>query len=158
MLTFQELYESYVTDVYHFALWLCGDSVEAEDITSETLIRAWTGNSKIHTETLKAYLFTIARNTYLEGHRKQKRQAPLEDVHTDPKPGPDQMVSTQLEIQQVRRFLQTFSEIDRTAFVMRVQHELPYEEIARALNLSLAAVKVHRVRKKLIATQIDKEF
>jgi DNA-directed RNA polymerase specialized sigma24 family protein len=42
---------------------------------------------------------------------------------------------------------------------MRVQHQLPYEEIARVMNLSLAAVKVkvHRVRLKLAAMQLNEE-
>lgn len=55
--------------------------------------------------------------------------------------------------------LQTLPEIDRAAFVLRVQHDLPYDEIARVLGISLSAtkVKVHRVRKKLIAGCIDKE-
>ena len=65
----------------------------------------------------------------------------------------------QLELQRVQRVLQTLSEIDRAAFVLRVQHALPYAEIARMLEISLAAakVKVHRVRKKLLATRVDKE-
>jgi RNA polymerase sigma-70 factor (ECF subfamily) len=69
MINFQDLYESYATEVYRFTLWLTGDSSEAEDITSETFIRAWVNNSKIRTETLKAYLFTISRNVYLEHKR-----------------------------------------------------------------------------------------
>jgi len=54
---------------------------------------------------------------------------------------------------------ETVPEIDRAAFLMRVQHELPYAEIARALEVSLAAakVKVHRVRRKLLATRVDEE-
>jgi RNA polymerase sigma-70 factor (ECF subfamily) len=50
-------------------------------------------------------------------------------------------------------------EIDRAAFVMRVQHELPYAEIARALGLSLTAarVKVYRARKRLLSSFLDKE-
>ena len=70
MINFRDLCESYATDVYRFILWLTGDSLEAEDITSETFIRAWIHNSKIRTETLKAYLFTISRNVYLECKRK----------------------------------------------------------------------------------------
>ncbi|MCA9927507.1 MAG: hypothetical protein KC419_03475, partial [Anaerolineales bacterium] len=50
MLNFQALYESYAADVYRFALWLAGDRLEAEDITSETFIRAWTHRSPIRTE------------------------------------------------------------------------------------------------------------
>jgi len=159
MLSFQDLYETYAQDIYHFALWLAGDRFDAEDITSEVFIRAWARNSKIRTETLKAYLLTIARNIYLEQHRKGKRQVILEDVHPDPAPEPDQVVESQFEISRVQRVLRTLPEIDRTAFVLRVQHELPYAEIARVLGLSLSAakVKVHRVRKLMLATCVDKE-
>jgi len=159
MLNFQDLYEANAPDVYRFALWMTGNRYEAEDITSETIIRAWARKSNIRTETLKAYLFTIARNIYLENLRKQRRQIILDDLHPDPAPGPEKVVESQLEIQRVQRILQTIPEIDRAAFVMRVQHELPYAEIARALGLSLTAtkVKVHRVRKKLLVSLLDKE-
>ena len=159
MINFQDLYESYANEVYRFTLWLTGDQSEAEDITSETFIRAWVHKSKIRTETLKAYLFTISRNIYLQHQRKKKRQVVLEDVHPDPAPGPDIQIESQFKLQSVHKILQTLPEIDRTAFVLRVQHEFPYEEIARILELSLTAtkVKVYRVRKKLIATCIDKE-
>ena len=159
MINFQNLYESYAAEVYRFTLWLAGDCSEAEDITSETFIRAWIHHSKIRTETLKAYLFTISRNIYLQHQRKKKRQVVLEDVHPDPAPGPDKLTESQLTIQKVHRVLQFLPEIDRTAFVLHVQHELPYDEISRVLELSITAtkVKVYRVRKKLIATCIDKE-
>ena len=106
MLDFQDLYESYATQVYRFALWLAGDSSEAEDITSETFIRAWVHNSTIRTETLKAYLFTIARNVYLERQRKRKRQVAFDDVYPDPAPKPDKVVESQLELQRVQSVLQ----------------------------------------------------
>ncbi|MHC4560445.1 MAG: RNA polymerase sigma factor [Planctomycetota bacterium] len=44
------------------------------------------------------------------------------------------MVESQLEILRVQRILQTIPEIDRAAFVLRVQHELPCAEIARILG------------------------
>ena len=159
MLNFQELYDSYASDVYRFALWLAGDRSEAEDITSETFVRAWVRRNTIRTETLKAYLFTIARNYYLEQKRKGKRRVVLQDVYPDTAPEPDKVVESRLELLRVQRVLRTLSEIDRTAFVLRVRHDLPYAEVARVLGLSLEAakVKVHRVRKKLIASCRDKE-
>jgi RNA polymerase sigma-70 factor (ECF subfamily) len=159
MLNFQELYESYASDVYRFALWLAGDRSEAEDITSETFVRAWARIDKIRTETLKAYLFTIARNFFLEQQRKSDRQIVLHDIYPDPAPGPSKVIDTQLQIRDIQRILETFPEVDRTAFILRVQHELPYAEIARVLGLSLASakVKVHRIRKKLFAICMDKE-
>jgi RNA polymerase sigma-70 factor (ECF subfamily) len=157
MLNFQDLYESYVTDVYRFVFWLANDQFEAEDVTSETFIRAWAHNDKIRTETLKAYLFTIARNIFLERQRKGKNQVALEDGYADPSPAPEFLVASQLELRSVQQFLQTLPEVDRAAFVLRVQHELSYAEIARVLDLSLTAVKVkiHRIRKKLLAVCVE---
>ncbi len=157
MLSFQALYESYAADVYRFAMWLAKDRFEAEDITSETFIRAWTHNNTIRTETLKAYLFTIARNVYLEQQRKQKRQVVLNDVHFDSSPGFDALIDSQLALRRVQQILHTMPETDRTAFILRVQHELPYAEIARVLEMSVTAVKVkvHRIRKKLLTARME---
>jgi len=157
MLSFQDLYDSYAADVYRFAFWLSGDGKEAEDITSSTFIRAWVRNNTIHTETLKAYLFAIARNLYLERQRKRKREVDIEDALTDPNPGPEKQVDDRLEIQRIQEILQVLPEIDRTAIILRVHYELPYEEIARILELTLSAVKVkvHRFRRKLIDEEVS---
>lgn len=159
MLTFQNMYNTYSADIYRFSFSLCGKQYEAEDNTSETFIRAWTRKHVIRTETLKAYLFTIARNIFLEQKRKQKHRVLLKDVHVDPAPTPDLTAGTQLELQQVNNALSTLPEVDRTAFLLRVQHDLPYAEIARVLQLSLSAVKVkiHRTRKKIIIMCAEKE-
>lgn len=161
MLTFEDLYETYAAELYRFAFWLSGDGAEAEDITSETFIRAWTHREPIRTETLKAYLFTIARNVYLGQRRKRKREAVLDESlpRPDPAPGPEEQYESRMELARVQAFLQTLPEVDRAAFVLRVQHELSYAEIARTLDLSLTAakVKVHRVRKRLLAMRADEE-
>jgi RNA polymerase sigma-70 factor, ECF subfamily len=157
MLNFEKLYQSYAADVYRFAFWLSGDAAIADDITSETFMRAWTKNTTIRTETLKAYLFTIARNIYLEQQRKNKRQVVLQDVYEDGRPNPESITQSRQELQLVWLILQTCPEVDRTAFILRVQQGLPYAEIARVLELSLSAVKVkvHRTRKKLLTAQLE---
>lgn len=159
MLTFQELYETYSPDVYRFAYWLAGNSADAEDIMSETFVRAWIKLDTIRTETLKAYLLTIARNTYLEWARKARLQFPLKDTQPDAQPGSETIAEAHADLEMVRTVLQTLAEIDRIAFVMRVQFDLPYAEIGRSLNLSESAVKVkvHRVRKRLLNLRISKE-
>lgn len=157
MTTFHELYERYSADVYKYAFWLSGHAMEADDLTSETFVRAWTSQSKIRTETVKAYLFTITRNLYLEGHRKAKRQEDLDPTLHDPGPGPDAQTESRLEFSEAQRLIRGLPETDRTAFLLRVQHELSYEEIARIMNLSLSAVKVkvHRARLKMADARIQ---
>ena len=157
---FEALYSECFRGVYGYIFARVQDTQTAEDITSETFIRAWARNSTIRTETLKAYLFTIARNVYLERLRQSKRRVDLKDVYPDPSPGPEELLESRLELLRVKRMLGTLPEIDRAAFVLRVQHELPYAEIARILELSLTAakVKVHRVRKKLLTSCVDMEI
>lgn len=71
MTGFAELYEKYAPDVYRFSLYLSGQRAEAEDITSETFVRAWASAEPIRTATVRGYLFTIARNLFLQGIRKK---------------------------------------------------------------------------------------
>ena len=159
MMDFQELYDSYASDVYRFAFWLAGDKAEAEDVTSETFVRAWARREAIRTETLKAYLFKVARNVFLAHLRKNRRHVDLEDTHKDPSPGPDRFTESRHELKAVEDALRGMRECDRTAFILRVRHELPYAEIARVLGISLtsAKVKIHRVRKKLLTDRLEKE-
>lgn len=159
MISFEELFNTYAADVYRFAYLLAGDSDEAKDITSETFVRAWAKSERIRTETLKAYLLTIARNIYLESRRKGRQRAAFEDTIPDPAPDPEDLAEQRSQLRRVEGFLRTLPEIDRTTFLMRVQQGLTYEEIARALGLSLAAVKVkvHRIRMKLLNDRLASE-
>jgi RNA polymerase sigma-70 factor (ECF subfamily) len=159
MITFHEIYERYSKDVYRYSFWLSGSAEDADDLTSETFARAWVGRHAIRTETVKAYLFAIARNLYLNQRRHAGRKAELSLDLADPQPGPDHLVESRLDVARAMDAIQSLSEVDRTAFLLRVQHELPYEEIARVLELSLTAVKVkiHRARLKLASLQFEKE-
>jgi len=159
MLSFEELYVAYSPEVYRFANWLCGNTKDAEDITSETFTRAWMNFNNIRTETLKAYLFTIARNFYLESLRKHREHELLDEAHPDSHPGMESTLEAQGELDQIRSVLLSLAELDRSAFVMRIQYDLPYAEIARVLNLSenTVKVKVHRVRKRLFEKESKKE-
>jgi len=159
MLTFHELYERHAQDVYRFAYWMSGDPAEAEDITSETFVRAWVAKTPIRTETVKAYLFAIARNLYREHYRRTQREADLSVFERDLSPTPDQLVENQLDLAEVQASIQTLPEVDRAALIMRVLYEMPYEEIARALSLSVVAakVKVHRARLRIAEARLRKE-
>ena len=159
MLSFEDLYISYSPEVYRFSVWLSGNKADAEDITAETFTRAWVNLAQIRTETLKAYLFTIARNIFLESKRKRHEHEDLPETFPDTKTNPEKIVELQSELDQIRGTLLSLPEADRSAFVMRVQQDLPYEEIARVLNISetAAKVKVHRARKFIFANHSKKD-
>ncbi len=154
MIDFQTLYERYAKDVFRFAFYLCANRADAEDITSETFVRAWSAQERIELPTVKSYLFAIARNYYLQSLRKRSRQndlAEIEQAAIDPSPGPEAAVQQKLELNRILIALQEAPEIDRSALLLRAQEGFSYLEIARMLGLSEAAVKIkiHRTRQKL---------
>jgi len=56
-----------------FALALCHDPSQADDLVQETLVKAWNARDNFDKGTnLKAWLFTILRNTFFSEHRKRR--------------------------------------------------------------------------------------
>src|SRR5678816_4413588 len=92
MMDFNTLYRKYAPDVHRFALYLSGNRAEAEDITAETFVRVWASPGRIEIATVKGYLFTIARNLFLQGLRKGSTHVGLaeglEHQVPDPAQGP----------------------------------------------------------------------
>jgi len=151
--TFHELYGRYAEGVYRFSYWLTGNPDDARDITSETFVRAWTALEDPHTETVKAYLFTIARNLHRKQWRRQSRLEILDEGITDPAARPDEVAVNQDDFQRTLKAVRSLAELDRTVLLLRAEQELSYEDIAAATGLSAAAarVKVFRARAKLAA-------
>jgi len=155
MTDFEALYERYARDVHRFALYLCGNRAAAEDITSETFVRAWNASGEIRAATAKAYLFAIARNCYLGGLRRAGarggQHAELDENLPDPAARPDTTAADRSELNRVMAALRELPEADRTVLLLRAQEGWSCEEIAQTTGLSLAAVKVkiHRARLRL---------
>lgn len=148
-MTFEELYRAHFPDVRRFALYLTGNFAEADDIASETFVRAWAADAPLKAHSLSAYLFSIARNL----HRRSRRRAAFQAEAPDEPPGLERELAGRSELAAMLARLQVLPEIDRAALLMRAFHDLPYEEIAVALGISVASakVKVHRARNILIA-------
>src|SRR5437868_6261008 len=118
MTDFKTLYSKYAPDVFRFAMYLSGNRDEAEDITSETFVRAWTAPEAIAMDTVKGYLLTIARNLFLQGLRKRARTVPLDESIRDPNRGPEFEAQTRAEYDAVMVGLQQLPELDRAALLM----------------------------------------
>jgi RNA polymerase sigma-70 factor (ECF subfamily) len=148
---FHALYGKYAPDVFRFALYLSGNREDAEDITSETFVRVWTAPGPIRMATVKGYLLTIARNLFPKVCAGKSRRSRWTWSCATPAAGPQAHAEAESELQAVIARLQQLPEVDRAALIMRAAEEMPYDEIARALGISLASVKVkiHRARLSL---------
>ena len=151
LINFHKLYNQHAKDVYRFSYRLTGDPDEAKDITSETFVRIWTSTAETRVESVKAYLFTIARNLYLQNKRRKKRLTLLDEEIRDIGARPDKVTEDRSELEEVLKALQTLQEIDRTVLIMRAE-----DARSTGLSVSTVKVKVFRARKKvhsIISTQ-----
>lgn len=147
----EAIYRQHASAVLRFAWGLCGDRSAAEDIVSETFVRLLTKAPRIETKTALAYVLAIARNTYLNVRRQVRREVPLSDEIPDSDPDPAGRLHDRARLEAVVEALRNMPEAERAALLLRVDHDLPYEEIAAVLGTSLSAakVRVHRARLRL---------
>lgn len=159
MKSFDALYRTYANDVYRYALYLCGHTEWAEEITSETFVRALTKRDTLRMPTVKSYLLAIARNLYLKEVKAATRYEVLSDALPDHALSPEARTEQRLELGRLGRFVQALPEVDRSVFLMRLLYDMPYKEIASTLGISPAAarVKVHRTRLAYIETIEDED-
>src|ERR1700687_4560520 len=155
MTDIENLYKRYAGDVRRFALYLCGDVVMADEITSDTFVCAWMAAGRIRQPTVKSYLFTIARHAYTDSLRRAARHTQLDENMPDTRISAQTQMELSAEVRAVLAALQQLPEMDRTVLLRRTLDEMPYEEIAETLGILVvtAKVKVHRARLKLIQTR-----
>ncbi len=160
-MNFSEIYRKYARDVHRFSLYLSGNQALAEDLTSETFVRALCGPTDLRLGTVKAYLFAIARNLYRDFLSGQKRVVTGDELpeRADPRPGPDLNAEERQNLGKVLRAIQRLPERQREALVLAVDQDMSHEEIAAILGCSVAAVKVrvHRARLALKSELEKKE-
>src|ERR1700690_3157101 len=64
-----------VASLRAFAMTLCGNSARADDLAQEALVKAWDKLALFEEGTnVKAWLFTILRNTFYLEQRQRKRE------------------------------------------------------------------------------------
>ncbi|HSP16851.1 MAG TPA: sigma-70 family RNA polymerase sigma factor [Thermoanaerobaculia bacterium] len=155
MTDFHALYERYSQQVRRLALFLSNDPALADDVTSETFVRAWTTSGPIREETVRAYLLTIARHLVLDSMRRARRFDVLDDQMPDSHVNAERRAETREALRVVLAEIRDLPFIDRAALLMRAQEEMSYEEIARTLGISLSSVKVkiHRARRRLMRSR-----
>jgi len=150
---FSEIYERYSRDVHRFSLYLSGDRALAEDLTSETFVHAFCGPGDLRVDTVKTYLFAIARNLYRDAVERQSRLIPIEEApeRADGAPLPDRTFEDRQTLSAVLKAIQELPEPQREALALSVDGDLRYDQIGAILGCSVAAVKVriHRARLQL---------
>jgi RNA polymerase sigma-70 factor (ECF subfamily) len=136
-----------------FAWSLSHNGSDADDLVQDTLIKAWTNRDKFETGTnLRAWLFTILRNTYYTNVLRRRREVRDEtgEYASGLKAPPTQDWS--VAMRSLQQALQQLPDEHREALILVGAAGLSYEEAAQICGCALGTIKsrVNRARARLL--------
>jgi RNA polymerase sigma-70 factor (ECF subfamily) len=163
---FGEIYDVYVKQIYRFIYFKVRSAEQAEDITSETFLKAWEYlKKKPDVPHLQALLYSIARTSVVDWYRRNacdNENVSLDDDRLTElaKQAGDQLfrnVEARTEVDRVLDKLQGLKDEWREVMVMKYLDGLSTHEVAEALGKTPANVRVivHRATKALTESLSD---
>ena len=148
----EQFYKDNYRVVYCYLFSLCRDQYTAEDLTSETFLRAIkkidTYDDRMRPST---WLCTIGRNLYLNQVKKESRRADLEKVILANTDSPEDILIRRENIRQLVQIIEELEEPKRQLFLLRRQG-LGYREIAEIMEKTetWARVTYYRVKESVL--------
>ncbi len=140
---FTQLVDANYTSLYRFALSLARNQDDACDLTQQTFfIWATKGQALRDVSKAKSWLFTTLYREFLRGRRRSSRSTALEELppdESDP-PAPEVDLVSSLDAETVVAALQEVDEVFRAPLTLFYLEELPYQDIAAALEVPIGTV------------------
>ncbi len=142
----------------YFAKSLTSNEDDANDLMQETFLKAIQYKDKFDPATnLKAWTYTIMKNTFINNYRKNMRKSTFVDTTDDlyylnvNNKAEDSVPDTQYFKDEINKKIESLEDEHRIPFKMHFEG-YKYKEIAEVLNLSIGTVKsrIFFSRKKLI--------
>ncbi|QBF29955.1 RNA polymerase sigma factor [Thalassococcus sp. S3] len=147
----EELLE-HIPSMRAFALSLTRNSATADDMVQDTLVKAWTNIDKFEAGTnMRAWLFTILRNTYYSSRRKLNREvADIDGVislNLAEKPAHD----GRLNLMDFKQAFDQLPDEQREALTLVGAQGFAYEDAAEMCGVAVGTIKsrVNRARNRL---------
>lgn len=157
---FGQLMEPLEQLVWRVCWHYTGNREAAEDCGQEAMIRIWRNLGSYRGEcALESWVYRIAANCCMDWLRKKKRDLsvsmePMREQGFDPAdnaPGTEEQVVAKDERRRLREDIALLPDDQREALILTQLEKVPYEEAARALDVSEGTVKsrVNRAKARL---------
>lgn len=151
----------FLDTVYRVALRLAGDPSQADDLTQETMLKAYRAWHQYEQGTnVRAWLLTILRHTFINEYRRDKSRGTTVDVaeyeqftvfHDVQEVDPEGHFFDQIVDDEVVRAIDQLPEEFRECIVLSDIGELSYAEVADIMKIPVGTVKsrLYRARQAL---------
>jgi len=157
---FSEIVRHHQRAVYRVAYALTRNAADADDLAQETFVRAFQAIGRFRVgEPLHPWLSRIAVNQAYSLHRRRKRRPetaiePLIEAGRQWAAGGDDPSEQAAEAESHQRLAEAFAGLSpehQAVLTLRVVEDLPYDEIARVLNVPAGTVmsRLSRARAEL---------
>jgi RNA polymerase sigma-70 factor (ECF subfamily) len=137
-----------------FAISLCHNRTEADDLVQETLIKAWNNLDSFEEGTnLKAWLFRILRNNFYNDLRKQKQQSDYARAADSSQFVVAASQEKTVEFSDLIEGLRDLPADQREALILVTVENMSYEDAAAICDCPIGTIKsrVNRARARLDA-------
>lgn len=154
---YTDIVNTYLDDIYSYAVYMLGDSMDADDIVQQTFVSLYQQLPKLHTEvSVKPWLFTVARNKCLD-FIKKKKPVLFSEISDDALdiPSEDASIEAQMDSEQftelVLGYIHKLPVAYRDVLVCKITTDDTFETIAQDLGQPVNTVKSNFYRgKKLL--------
>lgn len=159
-IAFEYLFTRYREPILHLYVQRTGSRDDADDLLQETFVKVFLKLDSYNPKfTFGQWVYTIARNTFIDYKRKQR-----DDISVDSIPGgystlapsckaptPEESFINSQQRAQIEQYMARMTPRYRRLIELRFFKDYSYEEIAKELGLPLGTVKtqIHRAREQL---------
>lgn len=150
---FDQLVERYYQHVMNYLCHQCWDKILAEDICQDTFVKLYNSKEKYKpVTTFKAFLFTVARNVFIDNYRKIKKSKTisLDALYGESSfvsliqginPDSGETIDSNERLAKIMLAIQELPEILKDVFILSEIEQLKYSEISEILNIPVGTVK-----------------
>ena len=158
---FDYLIEHYKNKIFNYSLYMLRNSMDAEDITQEVMIRIWQNVNKFNFLAARAWIMRTTHNLCIDYLRRNKNQYQkelsiddnLSERIEDKRNAvmPDEALNQSLLDKHIKHAVENLQERLKSPFVLYELQGFKYKEISKILDMPLSSVKVNilRARKQL---------
>jgi len=140
---FGVLYDAYIKKIYDFIYYKTFHRDTAEDITSQTFLKAWKNIRQFKEGSFSAWLYSIARNSVTDHYRSFRETSNIEDCwDLSDREDWESLLDNDLKLESIKQAMAGLKSADRELIVMRLWLDLSFKEISEQLGKSEGAVKM----------------